>query len=51
VSPRELRGTFGVFFQLGVIGGLLLGQVISLHPVLGASDKWHYALGKNIFVK
>ncbi len=45
VSPRELRGAFGVFFQLGVIISLLIAEVISLHSILGSADKLNYALG------
>lgn len=46
VSPLHLRGTLGVTFQLGVVVTLFFAQVISLHEVLGAADKWNFALGK-----
>jgi MFS family permease len=45
VSPRHLRGTLGVAFQLGVVLFIFLSQVITLQPILGSEDRWHYALG------
>ena len=45
VSPRQLRGTLGGAFQLGVVLFIFLSQVITLQPVLGSADRWHYALG------
>jgi hypothetical protein len=49
VSPKDLRGTLGVVFQLGVVLFIFLSQVITLQPILGSADKWHYALGERIF--
>ena len=46
VSPRHLRGTLGVAFQLGVVLFIFISQVITLRPVLGSESTWHYALGK-----
>ena len=46
VSPRHLRGTLGVAFQLGVVLFIFISQVITLRPVLGSENTWHYALGK-----
>jgi SP family facilitated glucose transporter-like MFS transporter 9 len=46
VSPRSLRGTLGASFQLGIVIILFISQVISLHPVLGSANTWHYAMGK-----
>ena len=48
VSPRHLRGTFGVAFQFGVVVTLFFSQVISLQPALGSEDKWNYALGSTV---
>ncbi|CAF3363018.1 unnamed protein product [Rotaria sp. Silwood1] len=45
ISPRNLRGTLGASFQLGIVGILFVSQAISLHSILGSEDKWHYALG------
>ncbi|UJR21530.1 hypothetical protein I4U23_024615 [Adineta vaga] len=45
ISPKHLRGTLGVIFQLGVVVFLFISQGISLYPILGSEDKWHYALG------
>ncbi|CAF0809145.1 unnamed protein product [Rotaria sordida] len=45
ISPRNLRGTLGSSFQLGIVAMLCVSQAISLHAVLGSEDKWHYALG------
>ncbi|CAF3967049.1 unnamed protein product [Rotaria magnacalcarata] len=44
VSPRNLRGTLGAAFQLGVVVSLFLSQGISLNSVLGSENTWHYAL-------
>ncbi len=51
VSPRHLRGTLGVVFQLGVVLFIFLSQVITLNSILGSASTWHYALGKKIFLK
>ncbi len=40
VSPR-----LGVAFQLGVVLFIFLSQVITLQPILGSEERWHYALG------
>jgi MFS family permease len=45
VSPRHLRGTLGVAFQLGVVSFIFLSQLITLQPILGSEERWHYALG------
>jgi SP family facilitated glucose transporter-like MFS transporter 9 len=47
VSPKHLRGTLGVVFQLGVVSFIFISQVITLYPILGSETKWHYALGEN----
>ncbi len=51
VSPRHLRGTLGVVFQLGVVVFIFISQVISLQSILGSYDKWHYALGRHHWFK
>ena len=51
VSPKHLRGTLGASFQLGIVVILFFSQAISLQPVLGSKDLWHYALGNDYFVK
>lgn len=48
VSPRHLRGTLGVAFQLGVVLFIFISQVITLRPVLGSENTWHYALGNRL---
>ncbi|CAF3833594.1 unnamed protein product [Adineta steineri] len=45
ISPRRLRGTLGVVFQLGVVTFIFISQGISLNSVLGSTYTWHYALG------
>ncbi|CAF1297041.1 unnamed protein product [Adineta ricciae] len=45
ISPKQLRGTLGVIFQLGVVLFIFVSQAISLYPILGSESKWHYALG------
>lgn len=44
VAPLTLRGTLGVFCSVGVTGGVVVGQVFSLHDVFGTPDMWHIAL-------
>jgi len=51
VSPKHLRGTLGVVFQLGVVSFIFISQVITLYPILGSETKWHYALGENFYLK
>jgi hypothetical protein len=51
VSPRHLRGTLGVVFQLGVVLFIFLSQVITLNSILGSADRWNYAIGKKFFSK
>jgi SP family facilitated glucose transporter-like MFS transporter 9 len=51
VSPKHLRGTLGVVFQLGVVSFIFISQVITLYPVLGSETKWHYALGEKFDLK
>jgi SP family facilitated glucose transporter-like MFS transporter 9 len=45
ISPRQLRGTLGVSFQLGTVVFICISQAITLRPILGSENKWHYALG------
>lgn len=44
IAPIELRGTMGVLCSMGVTGGVVVGQIMSLNPIFGTDHLWHYAL-------
>lgn len=44
IAPIELRGTLGVLCSMGVTGGVVVGQIMSLNIVFGSDNLWHYAL-------
>lgn len=44
IAPLQLRGTLGVFCSMGITGGVVVGQIVSLQEVLGTPDLWHYSL-------
>lgn len=44
IAPLQLRGTLGVFCSMGVTGGVVVGQIVSLQEVFGTHDSWHYSL-------
>lgn len=44
IAPMPLRGTLGVFCSMGVTGGVVVAQIISLQEVLGSADLWHLCL-------
>ncbi|KAG5898275.1 hypothetical protein JTB14_008619 [Gonioctena quinquepunctata] len=44
MAPLHLRGATGVLCPLGVTIGVLLGQIISVHAVLGTEENWNYCL-------
>lgn len=44
VAPLKLRGPAGTLLSLGMVAGILLGQIFSLPEVLGSEDLWQYAL-------
>ncbi|CRL05839.1 CLUMA_CG018866, isoform A [Clunio marinus] len=44
IAPLHLRGTLGVFCSMGVTGGVVVGQVVSLQEIFGTPDLWHYCL-------
>lgn len=43
LAPLKLRGTLGVLVAMGLVGGIVIGQVASLHQLLGTADLWHIA--------
>ncbi|KOC62479.1 Solute carrier family 2, facilitated glucose transporter member 1, partial [Habropoda laboriosa] len=45
IAPLRLRGAVGVLCQLGLTGGVFLGQIAGLNTVLGTENSWHYMLG------
>ncbi|XP_067950914.1 facilitated glucose transporter protein 1-like [Watersipora subatra] len=44
ISPESMRGSVGSMNQMGVVVGLLLGQVIGLPQILGSPDYFYYIL-------
>lgn len=44
IAPLKWRGSVGTFPSLGIIAGVVLGQIISLPEVLGTDELWHYSL-------
>lgn len=42
IAPLKLRGTLGVFCSMGVTGGVVVGQIMSLEQLLGT--QWNNAL-------
>lgn len=44
VAPQVLRGPAAVLISMGMILGILIGQIISLQELLGSEDYWEYAL-------
>lgn len=43
LAPLELRGTLGALTQMGLVGGIIFGQVGSLQHVFGTPELWHIA--------
>ncbi|XP_015682283.1 solute carrier family 2, facilitated glucose transporter member 3-like [Protobothrops mucrosquamatus] len=48
VSPTTLRGAFGTLNQLGIVVGILVGQIFGLHVILGTETLWPVLLGFTI---
>uniref|UniRef100_A0A182JY07 Major facilitator superfamily (MFS) profile domain-containing protein n=1 Tax=Anopheles christyi TaxID=43041 RepID=A0A182JY07_9DIPT len=44
LAPLGLRGALGVFCSMGVTGGVVVGQVISLEEIFGTEEHWQFAL-------
>lgn len=44
IAPLSLRGTLGVFCSMGVTGGVVMGQIVSLQEIFGTPDLWHFSL-------
>lgn len=44
IAPLQLRGTLGVFCSMGITGGVVVGQIVSLQETLGTEELWHYCL-------
>ncbi|XP_049295285.1 solute carrier family 2, facilitated glucose transporter member 3-like isoform X1 [Anopheles funestus] len=44
LAPLGLRGALGVFCSMGVTGGVVVGQIISLEEIFGTDDHWQFAL-------
>uniref|UniRef100_A0A1I8HBY9 MFS domain-containing protein n=1 Tax=Macrostomum lignano TaxID=282301 RepID=A0A1I8HBY9_9PLAT len=48
VSPKQVRGAFLSFHQIGIVIGILLGQVLSLEFVLGGVNTWPFLCGFSV---
>lgn len=44
LAPATLSGSVGVFTCIGVTGGILLAQIVSMPQLLGSEENWPYAL-------
>lgn len=44
IAPLQLRGTLGVFCSMGITGGVVVGQIVSLQEVFGTPELWHFSL-------
>ena len=44
LAPLRLRGAVGVFCQLGITTGVLVGQIVGLNAILGTEKSWHLML-------
>ncbi|XP_052870590.1 solute carrier family 2, facilitated glucose transporter member 3-like isoform X2 [Anopheles cruzii] len=44
LAPLGLRGALGVLCSMGVTGGVVVGQVMSLEEVFGTEAHWQFAL-------
>lgn len=50
IAPSHLRGTFAVLCSMGVTGGVVVGQVVSLQEIFGTELLWHYALSAYVIL-
>ncbi|KAM8714315.1 hypothetical protein ACLKA7_014445 [Drosophila subpalustris] len=44
LAPVSISGSVGVFTCIGITGGILLSQIVSMPQVLGNEEHWPYAL-------
>lgn len=44
IAPLQLRGTLGVLCSMGITGGVVVGQIVSLQEVFGTPELWHFSL-------
>lgn len=44
IAPVKWRGSVGTLPCLGVICGVVFGQIISLPELFGTKEMWHYSL-------
>ncbi|XP_055537990.1 solute carrier family 2, facilitated glucose transporter member 3-like isoform X2 [Wyeomyia smithii] len=44
LAPIGLRGAIGVFVSIGVTGGVVVGQIMSLEEIFGTDELWQFAL-------
>lgn len=43
LAPLKVRGTLGVLISMGLVLGILVGQVVGLQQIFGTQDLWHVA--------
>jgi len=48
IAPKSIRGGIGVVFQLTVVLGILIAQVLGFEIVLGSDDLWPQLLNINL---
>ena len=48
ISPRAIRGGVGVLFQLTIVLGIVMSQILGFEMFLGTQDLWPYLLGVNL---
>lgn len=44
MAPLNLKGSVGVFTCIGVTGGILIAEIVTLPELLGTANSWSYAL-------
>ncbi len=50
ISPRAIRGGVGVIFQVTIVVGIILSQVLGFEAILGSEDYWPVLISINIFL-
>uniref|UniRef100_A0A1Q3FD87 Putative solute carrier family 2 facilitated glucose transporter member 3 n=1 Tax=Culex tarsalis TaxID=7177 RepID=A0A1Q3FD87_CULTA len=50
LAPVALRGQLGVLCSMGVTGGVVIGQVMSLEEVFGTEELWQHALSFSVIL-
>ncbi len=48
IAPKVIRGGVGVVFQVTVVSGVLISQVLGFEVLLGSADLWPQLLNINL---